>query len=86
MEDPVRVAITPVYTGSALTGLNYDVDSVSGTGDHANGIVSINVRNNAGSTLPSTGGMGTTLFYVVGTGLMLSAAAILLAKKRFARG
>lgn len=86
MEDPVRVTITPVYTGSALTGLNYDVDSVSGTGDYAHGIVSINVRNNAGSTLPSTGGMGTTLFYVVGTGLMLSAAAILLAKKRFARG
>lgn len=41
----------------------------------------ITVNNYKGSTLPETGGMGTTLFYVVG-GLMVAAAAILLITKK----
>lgn len=35
-----------------------------------------------GTTLPSTGGMGTTLFYVVGGGLMVAAIVLLVTKKR----
>lgn len=46
--------------------------------------VEVTIVNNQGTVLPSTGGMGTTLFYIMGTALMLSAAGILLAKKRFA--
>lgn len=45
-----------------------------------NGIVY--VSNNAGTTLPSTGGMGTTLFYVIGGGLMVAAVVLLVTKKR----
>lgn len=44
--------------------------------------VSVNVRNNKGSTLPSTGGIGTTIFYVIGGGLMAVAAVLLVTKKR----
>ena len=40
------------------------------------------VQNNSGSTLPSTGGMGTTIFYVVGTILVLAAVVLLITKKR----
>ena len=40
------------------------------------------VMNNAGTTLPSTGGIGTTIFYVVGGGLMVAAAVLLITKKR----
>lgn len=40
------------------------------------------VSNNAGTTLPSTGGMGTTLFYVIGGGLMVAAVVLLVTKKR----
>ena len=40
------------------------------------------VMNNAGTTLPSTGGIGTTLFYVIGGGLMVAAAILLITKKR----
>ena len=40
------------------------------------------VENNAGTVLPSTGGMGTTLFYVIGGGLMVAAVALLVTKKR----
>ena len=41
-----------------------------------------NVVNNKGSELPSTGGMGTTIFYVVGSILVLGAAILLITKKR----
>lgn len=40
------------------------------------------VENNRGTTLPGTGGIGTTIFYVVGGGLMVAAAILLITKKR----
>ncbi|MBQ8835452.1 MAG: isopeptide-forming domain-containing fimbrial protein [Oscillospiraceae bacterium] len=49
----------------------------------ANGAVaSITVNNYKGSTLPETGGMGTTLFYVIGGLMVLGAAVLLVTKKR----
>ena len=42
------------------------------------------VVNHAGSTLPSTGGIGTTLFYVIGGLLFVGAAVLLVTKKRMA--
>lgn len=42
----------------------------------------VKVLNKAGTQLPSTGGIGTTLFYVIGGGLMAVAAVLLVAKKR----
>lgn len=40
------------------------------------------VVNNAGSILPSTGGMGTTVFYIIGAILVVGAAVILVARRR----
>ncbi len=40
------------------------------------------VINNKGSVLPSTGGIGTTIFYVVGGVLVLAAIILLVTKKR----
>ena len=51
-------------------------------GDPATGTVNITVENNRGTTLPGTGGIGTTIFYVVGGGLMVAAAILLITKKR----
>lgn len=42
----------------------------------------VRVENKAGTVLPSTGGMGTTLFYVIGGGLMVAAIVLLVTKKR----
>ncbi len=42
----------------------------------------VEVENKSGSVLPSTGGMGTTLFYVIGGILVVGAAILLVAKKR----
>ena len=40
------------------------------------------VVNKAGTVLPSTGGMGTTIFYVLGSALVLGAVVLLVTKKR----
>ena len=42
----------------------------------------ITVVNESGVELPSTGGMGTTIFYVVGGTLVVAAAVLLITKKR----
>ena len=46
------------------------------------GTLSTDVINKSGSTLPETGGMGTTLFYVLGGVLVLAAVVLLVTKKR----
>lgn len=48
------------------------------------GTSEVRIQNNSGATLPETGGMGTTLFYVFGAILMLGAAVLLVTKKRMA--
>ena len=40
------------------------------------------IENKRGTTLPGTGGIGTTIFYVIGGGLMAAAAILLITKKR----
>lgn len=42
----------------------------------------VQVENNTGSELPSTGGIGTTIFYIVGGALVLFAVVLLVTKKR----
>lgn len=46
------------------------------------GAVSVTVENKKGQTLPSTGGIGTTIFYVVGSLMVGVAGVYLIAKKR----
>ena len=40
------------------------------------------VQNNAGSVLPSTGGMGTTILYTVGAILVIGAVVLLITRRR----
>lgn len=63
-------------TGDKKVGeITFDVDKTAGS-------LSTNVVNNIGTTLPGTGGIGTTIFYVIGGGLMVAAAILLITKKR----
>ena len=47
--------------------------------------VTAKVENQAGTLLPSTGGVGTTVFYVLGAILVLGAVVLLVTKKRMSR-
>lgn len=46
------------------------------------GSLSTDVKNNKGVELPETGGIGTTIFYVVGGLIVLAAAVLLITKRR----
>ena len=78
LTDAVRFEITATYDAD---GAHWNSVTAMVNNDKQSS-VSVNVRNNKGSTLPSTGGIGTTIFYVIGGGLMAVAAVLLVTKKR----
>ena len=70
------------------TGYNKAADStvtIADTDFNANVSASATVVNNQGTELPSTGGIGTTIFYVVGSILVVAAGVLLITKKRMSR-
>lgn len=88
LEEDVQLVITATTANGqdwnsgiatdALTGLTIAVDNGDAQdGVLDTGIVKVTVENNQGATLPETGGMGTTLFYIIG-GLLVVGAGILL--------
>lgn len=54
-----------------------DIDTIAAT--------AVVVVNKAGTELPSTGGMGTTIFYVLGAVLVVGAGVLLVTKKRMSQ-
>ena len=52
------------------------------TGEVRPGTLTATVIDEAGVTLPETGGIGTTIFYVLGGILLLGASVLLIARKR----
>ena len=79
----IEFTITAVHD---VTSVKPTLTSLTGgnkfTGEVSTGAVSADIENNTGSTLPETGGMGTTIFYVVGSILVLGAVVLLVTKKR----
>lgn len=84
LKDPITVTITAEATLN--NGCNWTVTSNNATlmvgTDHLFGLT---VENNAGAELPSTGGIGTTIFYVVGSVLVIGAAVVLITRKRMGK-
>ena len=77
LKGDVTVDITATY------GDNGQITSSSATStDNGQYQQTQKIENKAGATLPSTGGMGTTLFYVAGAGLVLVAVVLLITRKR----
>lgn len=66
----------------ALTDLNVTANEEPGNGQASTGIAAITIANNKGATLPETGGMGTTVFYVLGGILAVGAGVLLVARRR----
>ena len=59
------------------TEVNVDIATIAAT--------AVVVVNKAGTELPSTGGMGTTIFYVLGAVLVVGAGVLLVTKKRMSQ-
>ena len=59
-----------------------DATATESDGDVTTGIVSTVVENVAGAQLPLTGGIGTTVFYIAGSVLVLTAAVLSVTRKR----
>ena len=51
--------------------------------NETNGTFTTTIKNKKGTLLPSTGGIGTRIFYIVGGILMVSAGIVLVTKARF---
>jgi fimbrial isopeptide formation D2 family protein/LPXTG-motif cell wall-anchored protein len=85
---PIEFTIDADYDKEAddpqLTKLSGDVTSGVAQFDanKADGSLTAGIVNRKGSLLPSTGGMGTTILYVIGSILVLVAAVLLITKKR----
>jgi len=73
-----------ITTGTETATWKSNNDSV--TVDGTTAIYATDVIDNSGSTLPSTGGMGTTLFYVIGGLLIVAAAIVIISKRRVQEG
>jgi len=67
---------TSTYTATT------DAEKVTTYETPAGGNDTFPINNKKGTELPSTGGMGTTLFYIVGGALVAAAGILLLLKKR----
>ena len=81
--EPIKFTVTADHQIKAdnpqLTKLTGG-DRFDGSVEH--GTLTTRIENKQGTTLPGTGGIGTTIFYVVGGGLMVAAAVLLITKKR----
>ena len=73
--DPRNTVLTSL-SGNTASG------EITFTHNETDGSLTTDVVNNIGTTLPGTGGIGTTIFYVVGGGLMVAAIVLLVTKKR----
>ena len=90
------VVITPTYgeTSNKLEKLEITIDGTATStyevSYEATGTVTVNknttavtnIKNTKISSLPSTGGIGTTIFTIVGCGIMIAAAGLFFASRR----
>ena len=82
--DDITIVVTAQYdesttpaTISSLTCTPSDFVATASTGT-----VEGKILNESGSTLPSTGGIGTTIFYILGALLVVGCGIILIARRR----
>lgn len=94
--DPIAPSVTSVSTNVKKVTVWFDkdgnvvkedstVEKTSKEFEFADKVTFITVVNKSGAELPSTGGIGTTIFYVVGGLLVAGAGILLVTRKRMSR-
>lgn len=73
-------AADQVVADTALKRVDQEITDAAATITGDDGVVT--VVNNQGAELPSTGGIGTTIFHIAGAALVLGAGILLISKKR----
>lgn len=81
LKDEITITIT---ADAKLTGCTWTVKDSNNNALRvdSNHLYELTVENNAGAELPSTGGIGTTIFYVLGGVLVVCAGVLLITKRR----
>ena len=75
--DPITFTLTFDATKSPMFASDNDKVTVG-----TDNMLDTSIVNQKGSLLPSTGGIGTTIFYIIGGILVVGAAILLITKKR----
>ena len=78
LKEPIEIVITASINQSTDAGTATVTYNKTSTGD-------VKVENQTGTELPSTGGIGTTIFYIVGSLLAVGAVILLVTKKRMGK-
>lgn len=86
--DPIYFTITAEHDvlsdNPKLNSLNGNATTgeITFTANNGEGSLTAQVVNNSGLELPETGGMGTTIFYIIGGILVVGAGVLLITRKR----
>ena len=72
LDGPVTVTITDTSADG----------TISHTVTPVNALDQVEVENHQGTVLPSTGGIGTTIFYILGSLLVIGAGVVLVTRRR----
>lgn len=81
LKDPIKVTVNKKVEDGTNKINGYSLYYTYGK-NSGNGATEVQVINETGSLLPSTGGMGTTLIYLIGGALVLGSGFVLANKKR----
>ena len=83
LKDPIKLVISAnaTFTECKWTVTADGKELTAGT----DFLYALTVKNNSGTELPSTGGIGTTIFYIVGSLLAVGAVILLVTKKRMGK-
>ncbi len=84
LSEPIEITITQVSDDGESWTVTTSSGSTSGSVDSSGTITwpTLTVENNSGDELPSTGGMGTTIFYIIGGILVVGAVVLLITRRR----
>ena len=85
----ITFTISATQSGSTNVeggSINWSSNNATIVLDGNNGVFDTTIKNLPGTVLPETGGIGTTIFYVLGSILVLGAGVLLVSKKRMSSG